>query len=43
MNHEGLISAHKDLTEAGKLIADIKLLIGDRKRGVRKKKKRGKP
>jgi hypothetical protein len=41
MNHEGLISVRKDLTEAGKLIADIKLLIGDRKRGAKKKKKQG--
>jgi hypothetical protein len=32
MNHEGLISAHKDLTKIGKSIADIKLLIAERKR-----------
>jgi hypothetical protein len=35
MNHEGLISARRDLTEAGKLVADIKLLIAKRKREMK--------
>jgi hypothetical protein len=39
MNHEGLISSDRDLTRAGKTIADIKLLIADRKRGTKKRKK----
>jgi hypothetical protein len=38
MNHLGLISADKDLTKEGKLIADVKLLIADRKRGLKKRK-----
>jgi hypothetical protein len=40
MNRGGLISAHKDLTETGKLIADLKLLISGRGKEM---KKRGKP
>jgi hypothetical protein len=39
MNHLGLISADKDLTKEGKLIADVKLLISDRKRGIKKSRK----
>jgi hypothetical protein len=39
MNHLGLISANKDLTKIGKTVADIKLLIADRKRGTKKGKK----
>jgi hypothetical protein len=41
MNHLGLVSNDKDLTRAGKTIADIKLLITKRKRGAKKKKSRG--
>jgi hypothetical protein len=37
MNRLGLISAHRDLTEAGKAIADIKLLIARRVRELKKK------
>jgi hypothetical protein len=40
MNKLGLIYKNSDLTKTGKLIADIKLQIGKRKRG-RKKQKRG--
>jgi hypothetical protein len=36
MNRQGLISANKDLTKTGKAIADIKLLIAERKRGLKK-------
>jgi hypothetical protein len=36
MNHCGLISAHRGLTKVGKSIADIKLLIADRKRKLKK-------
>jgi hypothetical protein len=32
MNHLGLISGSGELTKAGKAVADIKILIGDRKR-----------
>jgi hypothetical protein len=39
MNHLGLISAHRDLTETGKTIADIKLLIARRVRELKKKKR----
>jgi hypothetical protein len=39
MNRRGLISANADLTKVGKSIADIKLLIADRKRGIKKSKK----
>jgi hypothetical protein len=39
MNHLGLITANRDLTLAGKAAADIKMLIADRKRGVKKRKK----
>jgi hypothetical protein len=43
MNRLGLITADQDLTKAGKTIADIKLLTGDRKRAEHKRKqKRGK-
>jgi hypothetical protein len=42
MNRHGLISVHKDLTGVGKTIADIKLLIAERKRGIRKKLQTGK-
>jgi hypothetical protein len=41
MNRRGLVSNDKDLTRAGKTIADIKLLITKRKRGAKKKKSRG--
>ena len=36
MNHLGLVYSHRDLTVAGKAIADIKLLINDRKRETKK-------
>jgi hypothetical protein len=36
MNVRGLISGHGDLTKAGKAVADIKLLIAERKRGMKK-------
>jgi hypothetical protein len=39
MNHFDLISESGDLTRTGKLVADLKLLAADRKRG--KKKKQG--
>jgi hypothetical protein len=39
MNHSHLISAHRELTKTGKAVADIKLLIADRKHGVKKRKK----
>jgi hypothetical protein len=39
MNRCGLISNDKDLTQAGKAVADIKLAIGGRKRGMKKRKK----
>jgi hypothetical protein len=32
MNHNGLISGNGELTKAGKAVADIKMLIADRKR-----------
>jgi hypothetical protein len=40
MNRCGLIFAHKELTQSGKIIADIKLLIAERKRGKKKGRKR---
>jgi hypothetical protein len=40
MNRCGLRSAHGELTKTGKAVADLKLLITDRKRGA---KKRGRP
>jgi hypothetical protein len=42
MNHCGLISTHGELTRTGKLVADIKLLIADRKRGAKKKQEKQK-
>jgi hypothetical protein len=39
MNHESLISAHKDLTKVGKSIADVKMLITERKREIKNGKK----
>ena len=36
MNHLGLISTNRDLTKVGKSIADIKLLIAERKRAIKK-------
>jgi hypothetical protein len=39
MNRLGLISAHKDLTKIGKSIADIKLLIAERKQEAKKAQK----
>jgi hypothetical protein len=36
MNRFGLISCHKELTKAGKSIADIKMLITERKRRLKK-------
>jgi hypothetical protein len=41
MNREGLISNHRDLTKVGKSIADIKILIAERKRRAKKTKRRG--
>jgi hypothetical protein len=42
MNKCGLIYGHSGLTKTGKLIADVKLLIGDRKRAaLKRKRKRG--
>jgi hypothetical protein len=40
MNHLGLISDRGKLTEIGKTIADIKLLIAERKREIKKQNKR---
>jgi hypothetical protein len=40
MNRLGLISADKHLTRIGKTIADIRMLINDRKRGAKKQKRR---
>jgi hypothetical protein len=37
MNRIGLISTHKELTKAGKTIADLKMLINIRKRNRKKK------
>jgi hypothetical protein len=39
MNRGGLISANKNLTIAGKAVADIKLLIAERERRARKNRK----
>ncbi|MDR1637987.1 MAG: hypothetical protein LBR93_11710 [Treponema sp.] len=39
MNRQGLISADGDLTKTGKLIADIKMLIADRRNGIKKGKR----
>jgi hypothetical protein len=36
MNKQRLISKHRDLTLAGKLIADIRILIAERKRGSKR-------
>jgi hypothetical protein len=41
MNHLGLISNDKDLTMVGKSIADIKILIAERKRSAKKPKRKG--
>jgi hypothetical protein len=42
MTRCGLIYGHSGLTKTGKLIADVKLLIGDRKRAaLKRKRKRG--
>jgi hypothetical protein len=41
MNRHGLRSDSADLTKAGKAVADIKLLIAGRKRGIKKRKNRG--
>jgi hypothetical protein len=38
MNKQGLISADGGLTKAGRMIADIKILIAERKRGAKKRK-----
>jgi hypothetical protein len=38
MNRWGLIYANADLTMAGKTVADIKIKIADRKRGIKKSK-----
>jgi hypothetical protein len=42
MNRWGLISTHKDLTRVGKSVADIKILIADRKRGSKKSRNKRK-
>jgi hypothetical protein len=39
MNSCNLISGHGELTRAGKAVADIKLLIADRRRGIKKRKR----
>jgi hypothetical protein len=39
MNHLGLISGDKDLTKAGKTVADIRILIAKRRRGIKKRQK----
>jgi hypothetical protein len=39
MNKQGLICNHRDLTLAGKAIADIKILIADRKQEIKTGKK----
>jgi hypothetical protein len=39
MNHLGLRSINAGLTDAGKLVADIKMAIANRKRGLKKKRK----
>jgi hypothetical protein len=39
MNYLGLISGDKDLTKAGKTVADIHILIADRKRRMKNRKK----
>jgi hypothetical protein len=41
MNRCGLISTQKELTKTGKLIADIKILISERKREAKKNRKPG--
>jgi hypothetical protein len=38
MNHLGLIQAFADGTKAGKIIADIRIKIAERKRGAKKRK-----
>jgi hypothetical protein len=38
MNKCGLISPHKDLTKTGRLVADIKMLISQRKKSLKKKR-----
>ena len=38
MNHLGLISGHGELTKAGKTVVDIKMLIADLKRQLKKRK-----
>jgi hypothetical protein len=40
MNRQGLTSPNANLTKTGKLIADIKIAIADRKRGIKKSKLR---
>jgi hypothetical protein len=40
MNKGGLISPHPELTKAGKAIAALKLVIADRRRGIKKRKKK---
>jgi hypothetical protein len=42
MNRYGLRSAHGELTKTGMAVADIKLLIAERKRGLKKKPRRKK-
>jgi hypothetical protein len=39
MNRLGLISPNKNLTQIGKTVADLKMLIADRKHGAKKNKK----
>jgi hypothetical protein len=39
MNHLGLIYNHKDLTAAGKTVADLKMLIAERKRKIKRRQK----
>jgi hypothetical protein len=39
MNHFGLIANHRYLTKVGKSIADIKIKIADRRRGMKKRRR----
>jgi hypothetical protein len=41
MNRWGLRSGHGELTRAGLAVADIKMAIAERKRGIKKTKRRG--
>jgi hypothetical protein len=39
MNHLGLISTNAEITKVGKTIADIKIKIAERKKGIKKSKR----